>query len=254
MENKHQRVIPFESIANFRDLGGYKAGREKMVAWRRLYRSGGIDHMSTNDKACLKDDIRLKTVIELANPDDVKKLREIRLLEEIGARYFHIPFRPDIPDYYHKELGLYKNSANMGVFYLGRIGHETFACKLIQILEIMAGLEYYPLLFHCAAGKDRTGVLAAVTLKLLGVSDEDIIADYVLTDASMEDVRQRICSNPETTDEIRNLPDFTWRAMPQFIQTFLDGLKEEYGSAAGYLKKYGAQKDLVKRLEKVLLV
>ena len=254
MEKEYNRVIPFESIANFRDLGGYKGRGGRTTAWRRLYRSGGLLHMTAADKAFLKNDIQLKTVIDLRSPEEPKKLQEIRLLEEIGARYFNVQFKWPVVDYYKKEIELYASTSNMGVVYLHRIRHEGFAKRLFTILEIMADQQYYPLLFHCGAGKDRTGVLAAMVLKLVGVADEDVIRDYVLTDPSMEDVKKRICSDPETSDEVRNLPDFTWRAPPQFMATFLNGLREEYGSAAGYLKKYGAEKTLVPRLEKALLV
>jgi protein-tyrosine phosphatase len=254
MEQQHQRILVFESIANFRDLGGYRARGGLTTAWRRLYRSGGLLQMTAADKACLKEKIGLKTVIDLRSPEEPKKLQAIRLLEGIGAKYFNVQFKWPVADYYKKEMELYAGTSNMGVVYLHRIRHEGFAKRLFTILEIMADPANYPLLFHCGAGKDRTGVLAAMALKLLGVSDEDIISDYVLTDPSMEDVKQRICSDPETSDEVKNLPDFTWRAPPQFMATFLEGLKNEYGSAAGYLKKYGAEKSLVRRLEKALLV
>jgi protein-tyrosine phosphatase len=254
VEEPFTRVIPFESIANFRDLGGYTARGGRTTAWRRLFRSGGLLHMTAPDKAFLKKDILLQTVIDLRSPEEPKKLQEIRLLEEIGVKYFNVPFKWPVADYYKKEMELCASTSNMGVVYLHRIRHDGFAKRLFTILEIMADPKYYPLLFHCGAGKDRTGVLAAMTLKLLGVSDADVISDYVLTDSSMEDVKQRICSDPETSDEVRNLPDFTWRAPSQFMRTFLDGMKEEYGSAADYLKKYGADSSLVKRLEKALLV
>jgi protein-tyrosine phosphatase len=254
METHYSRTIPFEKILNFRDLGGYKARGGRAIAWRRLYRSGDPTEMSVQDKNILKSEIQLKTVIDVSSPDEVKKLKEIRLLEDIGAKYFNIPFRPDEPNYYEKELKLYQKTLNMGYFYLGRIGHESFSRKLIQALEIIAAPQYHPVLFHCGAGKDRTGVMAAMVLKLLGVSDIDVIGDYLFTDAAMVKIRDRIVSNPTTSEEVKNLPDFHWWAKPEYMRTFLYGLKKEYGSAVGYLKKYGADKSLTKRLEKAVLV
>ena len=209
--------------------------------------------MSARDRLTLKSEIELKTAIDLTTPDDVKKFRELSLLEEIGVKYFNIPFRPDIPNYYEKELALYNSTKDMGVFYLGRISYASFAARLIQTLEIIADPKYHPVLFHCGAGKDRTGVLAAMVLNALGVPEEDIINDYMMTDASMAEIRDRIMNNPITTDEVRNLPDFHWSAAPEFMKTFLAGLKQEYNGTAGYLKKYGADKTLIKRLEKALL-
>jgi protein-tyrosine phosphatase len=253
MTEESQRIISFENIVNFRDLGGYAAQSGKKIALRKLYRSGGLLHMSQKDKARLKNEIKLKTVIDLRSPDDVQKLKASRLLEEMGAKYFNVPFRPDVPDYYQKELELCKTTSDMGEIYLYRINHITFARKLINILEIMADPQYYPLLFHCEAGKDRTGIQAALLLKLLGVFDADIINDYALTDPLTDDIKSRICLAPETTEEVKNLPDFTWRAVPEYMETFLAGLEKEYGGAKGYIKKHGADKTLVKRLEKALL-
>jgi protein-tyrosine phosphatase len=253
MIQSYPRVIPLENIKNFRDLGGYMAGKGVSTVWRRLYRSGDPVEMSAPDKAILKSDIGLKTVIDLTTPDDVKKLREIRLMEEIGVRYFNIPFRPDIQNYYEKELKLYQKTLNLGYFYLGRIGHESFSHKLAQALEIIADPQYHPVLFHCGAGKDRTGVLAAMILNLLNVGDVDIVNDYLFTDAAMTEIRDRIVSHPDTRDEVKNLPDFTWWAKPEYMQTFLDGLREKYGGTAGYLNTYDADKTLARRVAKALL-
>ena len=143
--------------------------------------------------------------------------------------------------------------SDMGAVYLERMRHPGFGRKLIQALEIIADPAYHPLVFHCSQGKDRTGILAAMTFSLLGVKDGDIIRDYVLTDSSAEEVRTKIINDPATREEIRNLPDYSWRAVPESMEDFFKGLKKEYGSAAGYLKLHGADKTLVKRLEKALL-
>lgn len=254
MAVEYSRVIPFENIPNFRDLGGYETGRGKTIAWRRLFRSGGLLRMTMRDKIRLIKEFHLKTVLDLRTPEEMEKIREVKLLQEIGVTYFNIPFRPDNPNYYRDEMKLYKTSTNMGEFYLRRINPPSFAGKLIQVLEILSEPGYFPALFHCGVGKDRTGMLAALLLNLLGVSDVDIIGDYVLSDVSMKEIRERIINEPQTPAEIKALPDFTWRALPEYMETFLYGLKNEYGSAADYLEKYGAEKILVRRLEKALLV
>jgi protein-tyrosine phosphatase len=248
------RVITFENIPNFRDLGGYPARGGKMVAQGRLYRSGALLEMTAADKARLKKEICLKTVIDVTTPEEPKKTREIRLLQEIGVKYFNIPFRPDVPNYYQIEMAMYAQNSTMGAVYLERMRHPGFGRKLIGALEMIADPDYLPLVFHCSQGKDRTGILAAMVLSLMGVSNEDIIRDYVLTDISAEEVRNKIVNDPSTREEIRNLPGFTWRAVPESMTAFLAGLQSEYGGAAGYLKLHGADKILVKRLEKALLV
>jgi protein-tyrosine phosphatase len=254
MTEECSHVITFENIPNFRDLGGYQARKGQAIAPGRLYRSGALLDMTAADKARLKNDIRLKTAIDVTTPHELKKTREIRLLEEIGVNYFNIPFRPDVPNYYEMEMAMYVNHSTMGAVYLERMRHPGFGKKLIGALEIIADPAYHPLVFHCSQGKDRTGILAAVVLSLIGVSDEDIIRDYNLSDSSAEEVRSKIVNDPSTREEIRNLPDFCWRAVPESIEVFLAGVKDAYGSPAGYLKLHGADKTLTKRLEKALLV
>jgi protein-tyrosine phosphatase len=253
MEKVNQPVIKFDGIPNFRDLGGYKGRGGQAIARGRLYRSGDPTEMSTRDKDILKSEIKLKAVIDLSNPDEVKKLKEIRLFEEIGAKYFSMPLRWTVDDYYERENEQYVKASDMGAIYLYRIKYYGFAGILKQTLEILANPQYYPLLFHCGAGKDRTGLLAAMLLSLAGAADEDIIADYVLTEQDGEAFRRRLSIDPDITEEEKNLLGFTWWARPEYMQTFLNGLEEKWGGAKGYLEKYGVDKTLVKRLEKALL-
>jgi protein-tyrosine phosphatase len=254
MENTPKRVIAFEGIANFRDLGGYAARGGRATAWRRLFRSSDPTEMSERDKDFLKSEIKLKTVIDLSSSDEVKKSKEIRLFEEIGVKYFNMPIRWSVEDYYQRENEPYVKTSDMGAIYLYRINNTGFAGILKQALEILADPQYYPVLFHCGAGKDRTGVLASMLLSFVGAADEDIIADYVLTELDGEEFRRHLYSHPDITQEEKKRLSFTWWARPEYMQTFLDGLRKEYGGAAGYLKMLGAEKTLIKRLEKALLV
>jgi protein-tyrosine phosphatase len=79
------RHIPFESVPNFRDLGGYRTHDGRTVAWRRLFRSAALHTINDRDMARLKGEIGLRAVIDLRSPKDARK--DVRLLEAIGARY-----------------------------------------------------------------------------------------------------------------------------------------------------------------------
>jgi len=70
----------------------------------------------------------------------------------------------------------------------------------------------------------------------------------------MEEIRIQMNNDPETPEDIKDLPDFTWRAAPESMVRFLDGIKKEYGSAAGCLEEQGAGASLVRRLEKALFI
>jgi protein-tyrosine phosphatase len=253
MPEQYSRQIHFEGIVVFRDLGGYKARGGRTVAWRRIFRSSELLSMSQKDILQLKE-IGLKAVINLRKPKESEKQQEISLLNEVGARFCNVPFRLSSALLIKREEELYPKFLNMGEVYLNRISDKGYGQRIIEALEIIAEPENHPLLFHCAVGKDRSGVLAAVLLSVLGVADEDVIKDYILSGPYMKGILERIKNDPQTPDNVKNLPAYQWEATPESMTLFITTLKKEYGSTEGYLKENGADSSLVKRLETALLV
>ena len=248
------RHIPFESVANFRDLGGYRTHDGRTVAWRRLFRSAALHKMSERDMARLKGDIGPRAVIDLRNPRDPARNPEPRLLEAIGARHYPLPFRPDGLAYLKEESEAHPSATDMGAIYLYRISEKPFGKRLVDALEIMAERDNHPLVFHCTAGKDRTGVLAAMVLAAISVVDEDVVDDYTHSALFMKEIRARMTSDPDTAQGVKDQPEFHWEASAASMAAFLAALRGEYGSAEGYLNANGAQSSLVDRLKAALLV
>ena len=170
----YSREINFDGIINCRDLGGYKAEDGRIVAWRRLFRSGYVHPMTARDLNRLKEELKLTSVINLRR-NKAGQQKEVSLLNDAGIKYFNTPFF----DYQQEELNY--DFTNMGEAFLFRIRHQEYAKPIIAALEIIADPKNLPLLFHCGAGKDRSGLLAAFILSVLGVADSDIIADYILS-------------------------------------------------------------------------
>ena len=254
MSQSYPRHIHFESVPNFRDLGGYRTHDGRTVAWRRLFRSGALHKMNDRDMARLKQEISPRGVIDLRSPRDPQKNAEVLLLKEIGARHYPIPFRPDSSSYAKEEAKAYPSATNMGELYLSRISEKPFGERLVEALEIIAERENHPLIFHCSAGKDRTGVLAAMVLAAMGIVDEDVVEDYVLSAPLMKDIRDRMTSDPEASPAVKDQPDYQWEASAESMAVFLSLLRQGYGSADGYLKANGASRSLVDRLKVALLV
>ena len=173
-----------------------------------------------------------------------------RLLEEIGARYRPIPFST-WPWPGNAEAN--PNATHFGEIYFYRISEEPFAARLVDALEIIADRDNHPLIFHCSAGKDRTGVLAAMVLAAVGVVDEDVVDDYTRSAPFMIDIRDRMTRDPDTGPGVKDLPDFNWDASAESMAIFLSLLRRQFGSAAGYLKANGASSSLVDRLKLALL-
>lgn len=174
MSQPHPRHIGFESIPNFRDLGGYRTQDGRTVAWRRLFPSAALNTMNERDVAGLEHEIGLR---DLRSPKSPERDPETVLLKELGARHYPIPFRPDSSVYVNAEWKAHANATHIGEIYLIRISEEPYGMRLVDALEIIAERSNHPLVFHCSAGKDRTGVLAAMILAAMGVVDEDVVED-----------------------------------------------------------------------------
>ena len=254
MSQSHPRHVRFESVPNFRDLGGYRTHDGRTVAWRRLFRSAALHRMNARDVARLEEEIRPRAVIDLRRVRDPEQNPEVLLLEKIGARYYSIPFRPDSSSYVKDEWTAHPNAPHMGEIYLHRISEQPFGKRLVDALEIIAERDNHPLIFHCSAGKDRTGVLAAMVLAAMGIVDEHVVEDYTRSAPLMNEIRARITSDPETAEAVKEQPEYQWEASADSMAVFLSLLRREYGSAGGYLRAHGASRSLVDRLKVALLL
>ena len=249
----YPRNIEIEFAGNLRDLGGYRTGKGSEVAWRRIFRSGELRHRSVEDVARLRRETGLASVLDLRDDTEIKEER-VKLLSEGGIRYHNVPLitgrgdtDPEDEDEFNKRF------TNMGEFYIYLLGQEDFSEKLANALEIIANPENHPILFHCAVGKDRTGILAAAVLNILGVADEDIIDDYHLTTRHMPEFFERMKGIPEAEDMIKKLPAYIWEASRESMMLMLSEIRRDYGSIRGYLETHGTDSGLFERLEDVLL-
>lgn len=252
MAEQYSRHIKFEGILNFRDLGGYKARGGRTVAWRRIFRSAEMMNMTGDDFRRLTQEIGLTSVIDLRSSLE-RDNHGIGRLSEARIKYHHVSFSSDGGDRKSDQLR-YTDFKNMGEFYVKLVQVQGFGSRIVEALEIIAEPGNHPLVFHCAIGKDRTGILAGILLSALGVGEKDIIADYTMSAPHVLVILERLKGKPETAEFANRLPAFAWEAAPISMTLLLAALKKEYGSAAGYLKENGADSTLVRRLEKALLV
>jgi protein-tyrosine phosphatase len=251
MTKKYSRHLKFKSVANFRDIGGYRTRKGNTIAWRRVFRSGEFAQINQDEYRRLKEEIKLTTIIDLRSEYEIKR-QGIGLPVDTDIKYHNVTFLTD-DDNNKVDDQRYKDLTNMGDFYILFTRNKVFGASIVKALEVIAGPENHPLVFNCAVGKDRTGILAAVLLSVLGVADDDIIKDYSLSGPYMEEIRNRVNNDPEAPANVKNLPDFFWKASPESMGLFLNTLRRDYGSIEGYLEFMGSEPSLVERLEKALL-
>ncbi len=251
MAELYSRHIYFEHIINFRDLGGYRTRDGHTVTWRRLFRSGEFRNMTGSEFKRLTGEIGLTSVIDLRSSMEVER-QGIGHLSEAGIIYHNVSFITGGGNREEDEQ-LFRKFTNMGEFYSHLVRQSEFGERIVAALKIIAEPENHPLVFHCAIGKDRTGILAAILLSVLGVEDKDIIEDYAFSTPYMEELLNRINTDPKMAEMAGHLPAYFWKAAPESMALFLSTLKKEYGSVKGYLEDQGIEPLLIQRLETALL-
>lgn len=221
---------PFPALFNFRDVGGYTGHDGRTVARGRLYRSDSLHRIDQTDRESFAA-LGIRTVIDLRRPTEVA--RDGRVPAYDGLTYRHI--HPEHPNWatipYDPEQSLARWLADR---YAGLA--QTGTAGLAEAIGLVADSVNAPVVVHCVAGKDRTGIVCALTLAVLGVADADIAADYALsTEASARFSAWLAATTPEAEK-----PPRPFLASPAEAMTiFLTELRAGYGSAEGYLRHAG---------------
>ena len=120
-------------------------------------------------------------------------------------------------------------------------------------VELVASVVHRPTVLHCAAGKDRTGVVTALVLGLLGVEDEQIVADYMVTATNMDRITDRFGRWARYRRNMASLPAEIYRVEERTIRTFLRERTIRYGGAAAGPARKGVDPDAERRLAAALL-
>jgi protein-tyrosine phosphatase len=127
--------------------------------------------------------------------------------------------------------------------------------RIAAVLRVIAEAGTHPVVFHCAAGKDRTGLVAAVLLSVLGVSDDDVVADYAMTDEIMDEMRARARARAEAMGRsLREVPPHVVRAEDATMRRLLQLVRDEHGSVSEYLERHGIDDATIDRLRSHLVV
>jgi len=239
-----ERHYPFEGCFNFRDIGGYPNQEGRRVRSGLYFRAGRQDRMTESDLKKLKE-LNVATQIDLRRPDEVQEQGR-GPLQSMGAKYENIAVIPEGgTDQLSRLVG---DTGISGKRYLGYLefGPESW----LRMFEIFAKEARLPVVLHCTAGKDRTGVSTAFLLSVLGVSREWIEADYILTNVDTNRQADFIEKSVGYPPGMNRESMIIAAGVPKdAIKDFLDGVEARWGSAIGYLQEIGvtqAQMDSVR--------
>jgi protein-tyrosine phosphatase len=235
--------IVLKNPANFRDLGGIQTSEGLCVKPNRLLRSGELTNLTEQEKSLLADRFGVKTVVDFRVGSETKIRPDADLP---GAHNIHIDIMKDA----EKQAGIFANyqsirsseqaHAFMMLFYELMITNEAALCGYRQFLELVMKQQHGALLFHCFAGKDRTGVAAAMVLTLLGAEREAILADYLLTNMLRRKPNRELMeyerSRGKTEEEIAVLNEFLL-VKEDYLQRVFAVAQEASGSFLQHLKR-----------------
>lgn len=233
-----QRVLPLEAGHNFRDLGGYVAEGGMRVRKGLVYRSGTLAHITANDQALLAA-MDIKIVCDFRANDE--RARKPSQWHVESATEFWCRDHPDSVGNLFSSLANPAASAQDALNVMCGV-YETLAFEQAEsyrevFLRLADG--QVPLVFHCSAGKDRTGVAAALLLTHLGVDRETIVADYLISDSFFEQCRKFVTAD-DMGVSLRAVDAQVWepllRAERAYLETMFATVEEKMGSIGHYLR------------------
>jgi protein-tyrosine phosphatase len=225
------RLVPHPLVFNLRDVGGYVGHDGRTVRWRRLLRSDSLHRLSLAEPEFAA--LGVRTVIDLRRGHEVATFGRVPQFD--GLVYHHIA--PEHAEWDAVPLLPEDDSARWladRYLDLARDGIEGLA----RVMKVIADADAAPVVVHCAAGKDRTGVVCALTLSVLGVSDEDIAEDYALSTAASARFTAWL---KEANPNARDLPQQMLSSPAGAMLLFLADLRTEHGSIEGYLTGAGVR-------------
>ena len=215
-----ERVIVVDGAHNLRDLGGLRTADGREVRRGRLFRSDYPGFAAIADGGAVRD-LALASVVDLRRGEEAEA--ECVAWEDHGVTYLRTSLVAGSSDSWHARYRAYLE-----------VGPE----RVVTAVRHLMSPEQQPALFHCAAGKDRTGTVAALLLKVLGVPDEAVVADYVLTQEALEPIMTRLLEIPVYAEMLAGSTVEDQSPRADNIAGFLTWL-DEHGGAEAWLTTHG---------------
>jgi protein-tyrosine phosphatase len=240
MRPHKEYIYDVPGILNIRDIGGYTAKDGRVTAKGRFIRSAGLSGSGEEGKAGLIE-LGVDCVIDLRSTSEREFLPD--LAEDIpGIHYVHVPMLDYIASSFSTN-NYHEFPSSMAELYCSLLANSQDSFG--RVFEIFANERFKRCLFHCTAGKDRTGVTAMLLLGMAGVDDEQIIADYTLTD--------ELLSGTWLSRGGPGVPNYVLLAAEENMSFTLDFFRETYGDFEVYFNRIGIDKTARKRILKKLL-
>ncbi len=248
--------INLKGTKNTRDLGGFYQKSNIFIKEHCFIRSDCLSNLTKEDVSILKDEYQLKTIFDFRNQDEVDKAKDVEIT---NIHFFHLPLNPGEDKlegvsskdenqnltFKEKLMLMYKKGESHPAFKVMENNYKTLLTHPYSISQFKFFLRYLinnkageAVLYHCAGGKDRTGVASVLILTLLGVSKDEIVKDYLLTNEYVDKNVYKDIEKYRSTDEWikAEILEATCLAHKQYIDLVYDILEKD-GEPIEYIKK-----------------
>jgi len=238
-------AIELQGAYNVRDLGGLRTKDRRITRSGVVYRGDSLDNITPADARILFDKLGIGTIIDLRTKAETEltelnfPVERVRYSVLAEGRLGHEPFPSDDP-------------AELAKVYLNNINSGRAAVKGtfgIIARNLQAGVAT---LFHCAAGRDRTGIMSALLLGLVGVTDGQIAMDYVQSNRNARRVTKKLADNPLYADH-ENRPEVIL-LHERSILGFMKLLREKFGDPRQFCLDSGVSEDTISAIKENFVV
>jgi protein-tyrosine phosphatase len=212
-QREAHRLLNFEGIDNFRDLGGYPSTDGRQIKWGVLYRSATLAESSKADLHGLEQ-LKLATLVDFRSAAE-KEAEPNHLPDPTGFKVVEIPTLDEGNKAMVEEIMARIESGNFDGFdpnakmlEANRQFASTFTPQFRQFVHTVLEANGAPIVWHCSAGKDRTGFAAAILLRILGVPQDVVMQDYMASSQRALDARSsqllllRVFKGEEAADNL----------------------------------------------------
>jgi protein-tyrosine phosphatase len=220
------RHLNLQGASNFRDLGGYRTVDGRSVRWRQLFRSNHLGHLTETDVAIVRG-LKLRSAFDFRGIEERKAA--ICALEEVEVH--SLPIEPTVVATLRARLAAGSLSAAVALEIMRESYRDYVRSNTHRFRALFAHLldDRAPLVIHCTAGKDRTGFACALMLHTLGVPDDVIAEDYLLTNRFY---RRDPASASDLPDDVRQAIGCVEAS---FLAAAHDAIRVDYGDLENYL-------------------